>query len=284
MTTITPEMWDKINIEDSHWFNRGYYQDNPLTGGLYFAYGANLDKLAMSRRCPRAIPISRAWLPDWSLEFKGVCDIEHVPGATVHGGLWSISMKCEAALDSFEGAPDFYRKERHTVMTPTGPYEAMVYIMNDQPWMDYYSMPSSGYFDTVMDGYKDFDLPEPALWAAIDRVVDFTQTLEPAHTGTEFDSILNEDWEEVEGVYVDDLWDDGDAYEAGLLDTGKSPATIAMDQAELDEKIKNALDRSDGKDKLTRLKRRLARRKAYRSSLGEPVMEGMAKALSEGAQ
>jgi gamma-glutamylcyclotransferase (GGCT)/AIG2-like uncharacterized protein YtfP len=288
----------------------GMFDDElPVTGGLYFAYGANLDKLGMQVRCPAAVPVSRAWLPNWQLQFKGVCDIEQAEGDTVHGALWSITKNCERSLDSFEGAPDFYRKERVTVMTPNGPYEAMVYIMNTyKGWTDYLSLPNAGYYNTVLNGYRDFDLPEPALWSALDRIPEppyvpatvknssLAASQEDWENGVvvdarvidpEDDSILNTDWEEVDGVYVDDLYDDGDAYEAGLLDAGKSPATLAMEAAEREEieyQVKKALDRSDAKDKLTRLRERLAARKRAKELVEEPVMDQMAQALLDGAQ
>jgi gamma-glutamylcyclotransferase len=298
------QAWRAANEGDNlpWWSYLDEDDDGDVTGGLYFAYGANLDKLSMCYRCPAAAPISRAWIPNWQLAFKGVCDIEKAEGAVVHGGLWAITMQCERSLDIFEGAPDFYRKETLTVMTATGPYEAMVYIMNDFPgYIHGYDLPSMGYYHSVETGYKDFDLPIPALHEALDRVpepvyvpptikaVGFTATQEDWEKGLVEDcrEIITLDEMEWEEVYADDLYDDGDAYEAGLLDRlpepiTKSPATMAMDNAELEEKIAKALDRSDSRDKLSRLRARMDERRAQRMKDG--VMMDMARAMSDGEQ
>lgn len=159
--------------------------DPNVTGGLYFAYGANLDTKGMSFRCKDAEPLCRAVIRDWRLTFRGCADIEPHPGASVHGALWQISKDDEINLDMFEGAPYFYRKERLRVGTyaQLGVPEAMVYIMNPSPYDDF-SLPSQGYFDTLLQGYEHFDLPMPALNAALDRVITRVGEIELEPHGT----------------------------------------------------------------------------------------------------
>ena len=47
---------------------------------LYAAYGSNLNKIQMRKRCPRSTPICSMYLQDWRLVFKGVADLEKKKG------------------------------------------------------------------------------------------------------------------------------------------------------------------------------------------------------------
>src|SRR3990172_10463463 len=86
---------------------------------LYFAYGSNLDLVRFRRRCPGAVVIGRARLPDYQLAFTrysrsergGVADIVPQPGAVVWGALYEIDEACLGTLDEYEGAPPAYRPE-----------------------------------------------------------------------------------------------------------------------------------------------------------------------------
>ena len=69
---------------------------------LYFAYGSNLSIAAMAARCPAAVPISKATLPDHRLVFRTWADVEPCPGHGVPGVLWTITSACETALDLYE--------------------------------------------------------------------------------------------------------------------------------------------------------------------------------------
>ena len=77
---------------------------------LYLAYGSNLNKKQMSRRCPKAIPLEGVVIEDWKLVFRGVADIEPSKGSMLSAGLWRITEDCEKALDSYEGYPHLYDK------------------------------------------------------------------------------------------------------------------------------------------------------------------------------
>lgn len=77
----------------------------------YFAYGSNLNRVAMSARCPDCRPIGPATLADWALTFRGVADIEPLAGARAHGAIWTVSDRDLANLDRYEGYPSLYRRE-----------------------------------------------------------------------------------------------------------------------------------------------------------------------------
>jgi len=126
---------------------------------LYFAYGANLNMESMRWRCPDAVPVKAMYLSDYRLTFSGVATIQPSPGEFVPGALWSITEKCEAALDVFEGFPTLYRKE--TIEIDGEP--VMFYVMNhDSP-----GEPSVNYLMTIAEGYQDWRLELDDLWSAV---------------------------------------------------------------------------------------------------------------------
>ena len=125
---------------------------------LYFAYGANLNREGMRFRCPAARPVSTFLLQDWQLAFSGVATIRPQPGATVPGALWEITPECEDNLDVFEGFPFLYSK----VYMQQDNQEFMAYVMNDDPP----SPPGRSYFNTILEGYRDWNLPVSELHRA----------------------------------------------------------------------------------------------------------------------
>ena len=125
---------------------------------LYFAYGANLNLQGMQFRCPAAKPVSAFLLHDWCLAFSGVATIQPRPGASVPGALWEITSECEDNLDVFEGFPFLYSK----VYLAQSNMEFMAYVMNDDPP----ALPNRSYFNTILEGYRDWDLPVSELHRA----------------------------------------------------------------------------------------------------------------------
>ena len=109
----------------------------------------------MRFRCPAARPISAFLLHDWQLTFSGVATIQPRPGARVSGALWEITPECEDNLDVFEGFPFLYSK----VYLAQSNMEFMAYVMNDDPP----APPSRSYFNTILEGYRDWDLPVSEL-------------------------------------------------------------------------------------------------------------------------
>ena len=138
---------------------------------IYLAYGSNLNIAQMAQRCPEAKPWGAAFLRGYRLAFWGTdrhafATIVPQKDACVPVALWSITAKDEQALDTYEGFPRHYRKEIVRVPWDKRTVSAMVYIMNRGG----VGFPSKWYFETVYDGYNDFNLdPEPlfqALWDA----------------------------------------------------------------------------------------------------------------------
>jgi phage replication-related protein YjqB (UPF0714/DUF867 family)/gamma-glutamylcyclotransferase (GGCT)/AIG2-like uncharacterized protein YtfP len=136
----------------------------------YFAYGSNLSVQQMAARCPDAVEPRRATLADhdWLINERGVATIEPLAGSEVHGVLWHVSDRDLATLDSAEGVPVRYRRDRLTVHTDDGPSEAWVYIdhrVDPGP-------PRPGYLERIIDGARHHDLPH--------RWIEFLRRWDPA--------------------------------------------------------------------------------------------------------
>ena len=151
----------------------------------YLAYGSNLNKAQMAYRCPDAVPVATAQIPNYELVFRrGFLTIEPKKGAYVPVAVWQISEQDEKNLDRYEGYPRFYYKKEFPIMLYG--YEtsddlkagrkkvsekvgtAMAYIMMDgHPIKE----PSGTYYTTVRQGYIDFDFRHEdfeRLWKAMD--------------------------------------------------------------------------------------------------------------------
>ncbi|WP_322859444.1 poly-gamma-glutamate hydrolase family protein [Mycobacterium europaeum] len=142
----------------------------PARRHAYFAYGSNLCVKQMALRCPDAADPRPAVLSDhdWLINQRGVATVEPCAGNQVYGVVWQISDGDLATLDSAEGVPVRYRRDRLTVHTDGGPAPAWVYIdhrVTPGP-------PRPGYLPKIIDGAVQHGLPQ--------RWVDFLRRWDPA--------------------------------------------------------------------------------------------------------
>ena len=135
---------------------------------LYFAYGMNTNQDEMAYRCPSAVPMGRALLPGYRLEFKSFATIVSDPKETVEGVLWTITESDESALDMLEGYPEFYDKKTVLVEHDNQSYIAMTYIMGPR---EQGHAPSDGYYSMVSAGYQSFGLSQTQLLDAKNRSI-----------------------------------------------------------------------------------------------------------------
>ncbi|MCW2553930.1 MAG: hypothetical protein JWR78_3711, partial [Mycobacterium sp.] len=137
----------------------------------YFAYGSNLDVTQMAQRCPDATDPRPATLADhdWLINERGVATVEPLDGAQVHGVLWQVSDHDLAVLDSAEGVPVRYRRDRMTVQTDAGSEEAWVYVDHRvEP-----GAPREGYLERIIGGAIHHGLPP--------RWLDYLQRWDPVN-------------------------------------------------------------------------------------------------------
>lgn len=139
---------------------------------FYIAYGSNLNMEQMLDRCPKAEVYASGELRDYELLFKGDEDgvayatVEPRMGGVVPVGVWTITPRCERALDGYEGFPDFYYKKTVTVQTNRGAVEGLIYIMDESYPV---ALPERYYVDICLDGYDDFHLNKAVFRAALHR-------------------------------------------------------------------------------------------------------------------
>jgi len=97
----------------------------------YFAYGSNMGAVQMSKRCPGAVKVGFARLPDyrWIISVRGYANIVQAKGDAVEGILYTLPKTDEAALDGFEGvAAGCYEKAMLTVQHRGVELKALVYV------------------------------------------------------------------------------------------------------------------------------------------------------------
>ena len=143
----------------------------------YLAYGSNLNIAQMQFRCPDAVVVETAVIPDYELLFKGSLTgahltIEPKQGSHVPVGVWEVSLADELRLDRYEGFPSFYYKKEIRIPVKdirTGKaklHDAFVYIMHEDRKL---GVPTSFYMRTCLEGYRDFGFDTAFLFDAYDK-------------------------------------------------------------------------------------------------------------------
>lgn len=114
----------------------------------------------MLSRCPNAIPLKKVVLKNYKLVFNELADIIQNEGEVVQGAIYVISKQELVKLDLLEGYPDLY--ERIIVEVEDDKenvYDAIAYTMVDKKL----ELPPDHYYQTLLKGYKDWDLPQEYL-------------------------------------------------------------------------------------------------------------------------
>jgi cation transport regulator ChaC len=131
---------------------------------FYFAYGSNMDPVQMAERCPGAVALGAAHLPDWRLTFTrdspgwggGVGHIERAAGDEVWGVLWDVTSAHLSALDEYEGvAVGMYARSVVVVAHAGSDVEAVVYLADPRG----YKPPSKKYIAALVRGVEAHGVP-----------------------------------------------------------------------------------------------------------------------------
>jgi gamma-glutamylcyclotransferase (GGCT)/AIG2-like uncharacterized protein YtfP len=137
---------------------------------IYVAYGSNLNKEQMFKRCPGAIYIGSCEIKGYSLVFKRCADIIKSKGKCP-AALWLITKENEDKLDRYEGVSSgLYKKIKVTVNYGKQTIEGLAYQMtslylNEQKPTDYY-------YEVCRQGYIDFGLDLKYLEKTFKKVKD----------------------------------------------------------------------------------------------------------------
>ena len=126
---------------------------------LYFAFGSNLNRKQMKRRCSDSKYVGCYTLKNYKLSFRtnkysggvidgGVADIEKKKKSRVLGAIYKISKKDEKKLDIYEDFPSLYIKKYFKIYGK----KVMFYYM---PKKTKHVAPSKRYLNIIIQGYKD---------------------------------------------------------------------------------------------------------------------------------
>ena len=143
----------------------------------YLAYGSNLHKEEMAKRCPQASVVGVSEIADYELLYKGECKkayltIEACRGASVPVGVWQVSDEDIAFLDEYEDFPQLYYKKdiELSVICADGQTRILpcfVYIMHEENKI---ALPDQSYVDVCMQGYDDFGFDKAILKEAFPKM------------------------------------------------------------------------------------------------------------------
>jgi hypothetical protein len=134
---------------------------------LYFAYGSNMDRDAMSARCPASKPlgVGRLMRHRFIIFSGGYASVARQPAGTVWGLLWDLSLSDMPALDRYESlSTGLYAKVIQPIVTEAGPRRAVVYVGRDAEA----GLPKPGYMEGIVEAAQNLGLP-PSYIADLNR-------------------------------------------------------------------------------------------------------------------
>ena len=128
----------------------------------YFAYGSNLNLDQIKRRCKDAVPVTAAVLKNYRLVERLHADIEPAEGCIVNGAVYEISNHDLAALDRYEGTPNYYIRKTIQVVSPDNrTFEAVVYRMTEENAKQNDGIPYMRQYRAICSrGCRDWKIPD----------------------------------------------------------------------------------------------------------------------------
>jgi Gamma-glutamyl cyclotransferase, AIG2-like len=125
---------------------------------LHFAYGSNMSRTLMLRRCPTAVAIGTARLDHWRflVTRDGYASIVPAQGEVVQGVLWRLSPRDLAAVNAYESLDSgLYRRRMLPVICGRQRVAALVYVGRERRA----GRPRPGYQELVVQAARDWELP-----------------------------------------------------------------------------------------------------------------------------
>jgi hypothetical protein len=126
---------------------------------LYFAYGSNMNRAAMARRCPAARAIGAAVLEGhrFFVGIDGWGSVKPSPGDGVHGVLWKLTPRDIAALHAYELLHQgLYDVRTLPVRLGSKRVRAMIYQLRRRAP----GKPKPGYVEMIAAAARGWELPE----------------------------------------------------------------------------------------------------------------------------
>ena len=143
-------------------------------GGLYAAYGSNMDPEQMLERCPHSPAAGTGWLRGWRLTFGGedygwegaLSTVVEDPGSRVFVVLYDVSPLDVDQLDRWEGGElGLHKKLRLRVHTLEGDVLAWVYVLDAYEG----GVPSARYLGVIADAAEQAGAPDDYVAALRSR-------------------------------------------------------------------------------------------------------------------
>ncbi|TMJ25833.1 MAG: gamma-glutamylcyclotransferase [Alphaproteobacteria bacterium] len=125
----------------------------------YFAYGSNMSRTRMGRRCRHATAIGPARLEGWRflVTRDGYASVVPAPGAVVHGVLWRVSARDLAALNAYESLDSgLYVRRTLPVRAGDRIVAALVYVGRESKP----GKPRPGYQRALVAAAREWGLPD----------------------------------------------------------------------------------------------------------------------------
>jgi gamma-glutamylcyclotransferase (GGCT)/AIG2-like uncharacterized protein YtfP len=133
---------------------------------LTFAYGSNMASRYLRGECPSAVPVMRAALPNYRIEFRrystnmkgGVSTIMEAPGDLVEGVLFRVRRAELAALDDLENLGEgLYRRQTFLVLGADGTWYPADLYRAARPAGPFAVAPA--YLAWMLEGAREHGLP-----------------------------------------------------------------------------------------------------------------------------
>jgi gamma-glutamylcyclotransferase (GGCT)/AIG2-like uncharacterized protein YtfP len=143
-------------------------------GGLYAAYGSNMDPAQMLERCPYSPAAGSGWLNGWRLTFGGeelgwdgaLAMVVPDPDSQVFVALYDISPLDHPKLDYWEGAEEgLYKKIKLRVSTLDGEVLAWVYLLDAYEG----GLPSARYLGLIAEAAQAAGAPDEYVQELLSR-------------------------------------------------------------------------------------------------------------------
>lgn len=188
LTDMGRKFWvsRKSNIDED------YTEDNDII--YYFAYGMLTDPSYMEN----ADLVGVGKLSNYKLTLYTYANVEPDSDNDTYGCLWAIDKNLLKNLDEIEGYPQLYKRELHDITCRGRTYKAEVYVMTRNTLHRVQdTVPSQGYIDTIVTGYRHAKVPLDQLRVAVDEVNErYLSEASPDTLGGSFteDLIASKSW------------------------------------------------------------------------------------------
>jgi Gamma-glutamyl cyclotransferase, AIG2-like len=129
---------------------------------LHFAYGSNMSRALMHRRCPQAKALGTASIWGWRFVITpdGFGSIAPRAGSVVHGVLWRLTPRDLAAINAYESLDSgLYARRILPVRHGSRRVPALLYIARGRGE----GRPRPGYMTLVIEAARDWKMPERQL-------------------------------------------------------------------------------------------------------------------------